>query len=74
MVAYRFRPSWESVFRFEELEPDQSAAGDDTQAYLLGVNWYFNDWVKFQVNYSANDEAARPRLNHVLLTQVQFQF
>lgn len=74
MVAYRFRPRWEGVFRFEELEPDKVATGDDTRAYLIGVNWYLNDWVKFQLNYSANDEAARQRLNHTLLTLFQFQF
>ncbi len=74
MVAYRFRPRWEGIFRFEELEPNKSALRDDTRAYLVGFNWYFNDWVKFQLNYSANDEAARQRLNHTMLTQFQFQF
>ena len=74
MVAYRFRPRWEGIFRFEKLEPNKSALRDDTRAYLVGFNWYFNDWVKFQLNYSANDEAARPRLNHTMLTQFQFQF
>jgi len=72
--AYRFRPHWEGLFRFEEVNPSKLAARDEVHNYLMGFNWYFHENVKLQTNYIFGDEAARRAANHTFLTQLQFQF
>jgi phosphate-selective porin len=72
--AYRFKPKWEGLFRFDNFDPDRQARNDTTNTYLTGVNWYLSKWVKFQANYGVVDEEARTKLTHTFLTQVQFQY
>lgn len=73
-LAYKFRPQWQGVFRFEEFNPNRRVANDETRTYVMGVNWLLNDYVKFQANYNVGDEAFRSKLNHTFLTQLQFAF
>jgi phosphate-selective porin OprO and OprP len=72
--AYLFKPQWEGVFKFEDFDANTHAANDEIRTYLLGLNWYLSNWVKFQANYGVGDETARIRLNHTFQTQFQFQF
>jgi phosphate-selective porin len=72
--AYRFKPQWEGVFKFEDFDSNVHTAKNESRTYITGLNWYLSNWVKFQVNYGAGDETARPRLNHTFQTQLQFQF
>jgi phosphate-selective porin len=74
MAAYRFRPQWEAVFRFEEIDPRRLVKHDDTRGYLIGLNWYVNRYVKWQNNYVIFDETGKRRVNHTLLSQFQFEF
>jgi phosphate-selective porin len=73
-LAYRFRPQWEGLFKFEDFDPDVHKAKNEVRTYLMGLNWYLSNWVKFQMHYGAGDETARPRMNHTFQTQFQFQF
>lgn len=72
--AYRFRPQWETVFKFDRYDPDRAARQDQTDTVLAGVNWYASKWVKFQANYGLVDQQARSDLTQTFLTQAQFQF
>jgi len=72
--AYRFRPQWEALARFDNYEPNLNAGQDVTNTYLVGVNWYLNKHVKLQTNYGLVDEESRSDLTNLFLSQVQFQF
>jgi phosphate-selective porin OprO/OprP len=72
--AYRFRPKWEGLFKFEDFDSNVHTAKNEVRTYIMGLNWYLSNWVKFQANYGAGDETARTRLNHTFQTQFQFQF
>ena len=72
--AYRFRPKWEALARFDTYDPKRRAGKDVTNTYLFGVNWYLLNWVKLQANYGLVDEEARTNLTNLFLSQVQFQF
>lgn len=72
--AYRFRPKWEGVFKFEDFDSNVHTVKNEVRTYIMGLNWYLSNWVKFQANYGVGDETARTRLNHTFQTQFQFQF
>lgn len=72
--AYRFRPKWEALAKFDTYDPQRHAGKDVTNTYLVGVNWYLSNWVKLQANYGLVDEEARTNLTNLFLSQVQFQF
>ncbi len=72
--AYRFRPQWEGLFRFDNYDPNRRASKDTTNTYLVGLNWHLSKWVKFQADYGVVDEEVRAHLTHTFLTQVQFQY
>lgn len=72
--AYRFRPKWEALAKFDTYDPKRHAGKDATNTYLFGVNWYLSNWVKLQANYGVVDEEARTNLTNLFLSQVQFQF
>ena len=73
-LAYRFQPKWDGLFKFEEFDSNVHTAANEVRTYIMGLNWYLSNWVKFQANYGAGDETARTRLNHTFQTQFQFQF
>lgn len=72
--AYRFRPQWEALARFDNYDPNRNAGTDVTNTYLVGVNWYLNKYVKLQTNYGLVDEEGRTNLTNLFLSQLQFQF
>lgn len=72
--AYRFHPQWEALARFDNYEPNRNAGKDVANAYLVGVNWYLNKYVKLQTNYGLVDEEGRTNLTNLFLSQLQFQF
>ncbi|MGA2629529.1 MAG: porin [Terriglobia bacterium] len=72
--AYRLRPRWEALARFDTYDPKRHAGKDVTNTYLVGVNWYLSSWVKLQTNYGLVDQEARTNLTNLFLSQLQFQF
>lgn len=72
--AYRFRPKWEALARFDTYDPTRHAGNDVTSTYLVGLNWYLNNHVKLQANYGLTDEEARRDLTNLFLSQLQFMF
>ena len=72
--AYRFRPKWEALARFDTYDPKRHSGKDVTNTYLVGVNWYLSNWVKLQTNYGRVDSEARTDLTNLFLSQLQFQF
>ena len=72
--AYRFRPRWEALARFDTYDPKRHSGNDVTNTYLVGLNWYLSNRVKLQTNYGLVDEEARTNLTNLFLSQLQFQF
>jgi hypothetical protein len=74
LFAYRFNPKWEGVVRLDNYDPNLHGRNTQTTAYLVGLNWYLNRWVKWQTDYGVQDQENRAHLAQVFLTQVQFMF
>jgi len=72
--AYRVRPKWEALARFDTFDLNRHAGNDATSTYLVGINWYLRNYVKLQANYGLTDEQSRTDLTNLFLSQVQFQF
>jgi hypothetical protein len=71
MAVYRILPNWEGLVRFDRYEPTREQR---TDTYLLGLNWYLNQWFKWQTNYGVVNDNSRTDNNQTVLTQIQFQF
>jgi phosphate-selective porin OprO and OprP len=72
--GYRFRPKWEVLARYDTFDLNRHKGNDVTSTYLVGINWYLRNYVKFQANYGLTDEQSRTDLTNLFLSQVQFQF
>ena len=72
--AFRFRPRWEGLIRFDRFDPNRHAPGDATDTYLGGVNWNLSRYGKLQANYGLQDDATHGHLKSIFLSQVQFRF
>ncbi len=73
--VYRFPPRWEAVFRFDKYNPRQHTATiTAVNNYVLGGNFYTNQYVKLQADYEYQDDLFARKSHNVYLLQAQFQF
>ncbi len=59
--------------RYGQYDPDNDAGNDETDVITLGVNLFFNKWVKLQLNYVLVDEEPEVD-NDEILAQLQVKF
>lgn len=74
LFAYRLRPQWEGLFRFDNYDPNLRTSKDQTNTYLVGLNYFVSEWVKFQANCGLASRGTEPRLAQVVLGQIQFSY
>lgn len=72
LAAWQFTKKWEGVFRADGYAPNRSMADNNTNTYLGGINWYFAQHLKWQINEGAQDQ--KNLFKNVFLTQLQFQY
>jgi phosphate-selective porin OprO and OprP len=60
--------------KFDAFDKDASAANDRTNLYTLGLNWFFADRTKIQVNYEYLRNESGRMANQSLLVQFQAGF
>lgn len=63
----------QGLVRYEYWDPDTAGAGDLQTVVTLGVNAFFDDVVKLQINYEFKKEEV-DTLNDALLAQLQVMF
>jgi phosphate-selective porin OprO and OprP len=87
--------AWEVAFRYDKIQAKEPGVdllsnqftpefvptfNNHTEAYTFGANWYFNYWVKYQVNLGVDrlqqpsTIGVLPQNYFVLLQRLQFRF
>ena len=70
MTPWRVQP----VVKFELFDKDKDVEDNSEYITTFGVNYFFNDWTRLQVNYRYRAEMAGEIPNDALLVQVQVKF
>ena len=61
--------------RYDTYDPNKVIATDRTQIYTGGINYFFNSWAKFTVDYlDRHEETATQIKNNILEAQLQLTF
>lgn len=78
MASYNVNEKLQPVFKYEYFDPNidvkESIAYPYQERMTLGVNYFFNDVVRFQLNYLANIETVVNVDNDALVAQMQIKF
>jgi phosphate-selective porin OprO/OprP len=65
----------EPALRYDTYDPTQISMTDRTTNYMAGVNYYFNQWAKFTVDYvDRREQTAVQVKNNILEVQLQLTF
>jgi len=73
MTPWRIQP----VVKYENYEPNVDVDEDNITTYTFGLNYFFNDWTRLQINYLINDYQAKQAQDYYLnqlMVQVQVKF
>jgi len=70
MTQYMLQP----VVKFEMFDLDMDVDSNEEYITTIGVNYFFNDWTRLQVNYQYKAEKAGEIDNDALLMQLQVKF
>ncbi|GAC1302383.1 MAG: hypothetical protein NVSMB24_06900 [Mucilaginibacter sp.] len=60
--------------RYDTVDPNKIITTDRTNWYEGGINYLFNDWARFEVNYSIRHEDIIQPANNLLSLQLQLTF
>ena len=61
------------IIKYESYEADWS--GDEVESIItFGVNYFFNDWTRLQLNYLYKSEQPEEIKNDEILMQLQVKF
>ena len=74
MAMYNITPAIQPIVKYEEYDAD--IKNDDLmhQTTTLGLNYFFNDWTRLQINYLYKAEDPSEIKNDALLMQIQVKF
>ena len=74
MAMYMTNFMLQPVVKWEYFDTDQAIDNNNLYIYTLGVNYFFNDWTRFQLNYQYKAEKGAEIPNDAILVQVQIKF
>jgi len=76
MASYDVTEKFQPVFKYEYFDPNTDLKNniDYQERMTLGINYFFNDKVRIQLNYLANIETVINQDNDALLAQIQIKF
>ena len=76
MASYNVNENFQPVLKYEFFDPDLDNKDDGSyqERMTLGVNYFFNDKVRFQLNYQANIQTVVNVDDDALLAQMQIRF
>lgn len=74
LAGYRAFGNWMPVIRYEQYDKNKGESGINVQAITYGINYYFNDWTRLQVNYCYRAEDPLEVKNDAILVQIQVKF
>ncbi len=62
------------VIKYESFDPNTDADDDVENIITFGVNYFFNDWTRLQLNYLYKSEQGNEIVNDEFLMQLQVKF
>jgi len=62
------------ILKYDSFDPNTKISKNATDAYTIGVNWFFNNRAKLQVNYELKDEESQEKSNNTFIIQMQLGF
>ena len=74
MALYETPWNLQPVFKYGSYDPDTDADNNMKNTYTFGLNYFFNDWTRLQVNYVVNDDASINLPNDLFMVQMQVKF
>ncbi len=74
MLLYMTPWNLQPVVKFESYNGDLSQDNNLETAVTGGINYFFNDWTRLQINYSYRAEQANEVRNDWVLVQMQVSF
>jgi phosphate-selective porin OprO and OprP len=72
-LAYRTPWNLEPVFRYDFYSSGNKQNYEESNM-TFGLNYFFNDWTRFQLNYIYRSEPAGEQKNDALILQMQITF
>lgn len=74
MALYNTPWNLQPVIKYENYNNDLDATHNLEQVTTVGVNYFFNDWTRLQVNYEYAAEQAKEVKNDRIMVQLQVKF
>lgn len=74
MLLYKTPWNLQPVVKYESYDPDTDADNNMQNSYTFGINYFFNEWTRLQLNYVANDYAGIDDADDIFLAQLQVIF
>lgn len=62
------------VIKYESFDPDLDTEKDIQNTITFGINYFFNDWTRLQLNYLYKAEEGEEISNDEILMQLQVKF
>ena len=62
------------VVKYESYDPNTDEENDIESIITFGVNYFFNDWTRLQLNYLYKAEEGNEVSNDEILMQLQVKF
>ncbi len=73
-AAYMTRWSIQPVIKIESFDGNMDIADDTHMISTIGMNYFFNDWTRLQVNYMYKAEGTSEVPNDAVVVQLQIKF
>lgn len=73
MASYKTAWNLEPVIKYDTYDRDLAVEDDWNSNITIGLNYFFNDWTRFQLNYIIATEAT-PIDNDMIMFQAQVKF
>jgi len=74
MLLYKTPWNVQPVVKFQSYEPDTEVDDNIKNSTTLGINYFFNEWTRLQLNYIINDFAGNDKPNNKFIAQLQVIF
>lgn len=74
MLLYKTPWNLEPVVKYESYDPDTDTDNNMQNAYTFGINYFFNEWTRLQLNYVVNDIAGVTKDDNAFYAQLQVIF
>ncbi len=70
MTPWNLQP----IVKYESYDPNIDEDDDIEDVITLGINYFFNDWTRLQLNYLYKAEEGNEIANDEILMQLQVKF